>query len=292
MANSDTGKILMIRGNHEDASIYARSGEREANFRDEIIEKMYRNQPSTDAPDLLKRFALFFESIPCALVLSVPTAGSDRCRLWMSHGGFPMDLSIDRLQIQEASDRSLYRGARVTSDQKIKIMWSDFTHNEDLNGLSNRRGAGNFIAPNGLGDFLSNNKIDFVIRGHQDNESNSYLLSQPPLLQVKDIDASSAPLLQVKDIDASSASKNIHMNEDKATDRSDLVYGPIAKIVIKGFSRSGESMISKSSKNDLPFLGISPAQSTYPVLTLSTCNDRGRTLVRDSFSVLEFDNMD
>lgn len=110
--------------------------------------------------------------------------------------------------------------------------------------------------------FCEKNKIDFIIRGHQDICGNFCLFTDEGLNNMFD---SKFAINKIK---------NVYLNTNivKINDVIDLRNGPVGKIVMtKNYKNLDDN------KMDL-----------YPVITLSTNTDINRNLVHDSFGILRF----
>ncbi len=147
-------RVFYNRGNHETQFINERDG-----FKLELQHRKVIN--------LYKPINEFFELLPCAIVLKLTRACK---KVWVSHGAFEKQflLKEHKLDFTDA-----YIPFDLEHQDVIGTMWHDFKQEgpEDSE-------RGEFIVnfdSYDLTRFLDVNDLDFIIRGHQDFSSNSYL---------------------------------------------------------------------------------------------------------------------
>ena len=286
----DNLKIILNRGNHEDIKVYQYHG-----FLDELTKKgLYT---------LNNNIKTFISLCPSAIILE----NESKQRFWLSHGGFPL-INIDiglsksnraiiksadpvdyknnnKIWFHEYNETSIINNILITIPEQIR--WNDFNYQEGpyspgaINGLIGTKGRGIAIELNQftIQDFLLENNIQFIIRAHQDNIDNSWILSSqhitggglgasthtPEFFCINEI------------IDATDINTGIYMNPNKIIDPTrNVVNGPIGRIRLDGMKW-------------MPGLSINENAKIYPLLTLSTNTDLGRTLIHDSFAIIRFD---
>ena len=158
-------KVILNRGNHEEYSTFEEHG-----FYDEIIKKFSREEN-----DIITNFIDLYKYCPSAIILK-----HKNIKYWLCHGGFDIKFSNEIIIIPP--NKCMYRKPLyVDVDGRLisQIRWNDFK-NEDTNSNGDRwegyENASIKIGLNTLNKFLKLNKINFIIRGHQDNISNAMLL--------------------------------------------------------------------------------------------------------------------
>ena len=158
------------------------------------------------------------------------------------------------------------------------IRWNDFQglyqKYEGKCAFNTSRGIGCTINKYHVKEFLDNNNINFIIRGHQDDYANSYLLSN----------YKNTTFYGVRLADEEINSDIIYYNNK--TINNDKRMGSIARILLdknKFTNKNNKYYYSeKKNKNDV-------SNEIYPVLTISTNTDVNRSLTSDSFLLLRFD---
>ncbi|QKF93462.1 protein phosphatase 2A [Fadolivirus algeromassiliense] len=253
-------KIILNRGNHEEKSIYQVYG-----FSDELISKNLNENI----------FYSFFTYLSSAVVLE----NENKQRFWLSHGGIPFNDSTNSMyDIQNKLQTQKVIYIKVDdSDIPNQIRWNDFHDNN--NKEISERGIGYVIGTTEIKQFLELNDIQFIIRGHQDNPNNSYILSNNDRYvpgQRLDI-SSNVQLIQKNPLNDIVFLNKLYVNDPFRI----AVQGPIARVILNG-----------QTWNYNPITGgqkISDDDIIYPVITLSTNNDRDRPMKYDSFGILRFD---
>lgn len=237
----DDLKIIYNRGNHEVFNIFERDG-----FLEEINSKLH---PS-DKDIFLKQYLHLLNILPSAIILNC-----EGTLFWCSHGGFPTSYINNTFMNQFNDNKLIY----LTGQDAGHIRWNDFgqKNNSGKDFEDSSRGNNIYVfTAQGTNTFLEKNKINFIIRGHQDSKGNSFLFQTNG-----EIDVIGNPKLQAKNdfLFINNSIKNYLMR----------VNGPIARL-----------KLNKESANFFNY---------FPVLTISTNTDIGRYLNTDSFALLRFD---
>lgn len=268
-----TPKIILNRGNHENVELYMIKNNETFWF--EVSMKI---EDSTVVKYLFALIDLLIGLCPSAVVVK-----RGNKKWWLSHGGFPLiPDNVDKNGIvRKVKDIKFVKDGvfNLYVDNKMniagldisipaQIKWNDFNYIFDetvLAKINRGRNIGFQITQTMIGNFFRENNISFVIRGHQDNYGNSLLLSSNGMLDIDDLTEKN-----YKNI--------IYMNTDKFINDEvrNAVYGPISRVVIDDNIMDGVSIGDNGIK-------------IYPILTLSTNTDLGRSLVHDSFGIMRFD---
>ena len=140
-------------------------------------------------------------------------------------------------------------------------------------------GGRNLISCNYLLQFLNLNKIDFVIRGHNDNTENAYLFSDSMITENFSFQLNN-PDIYYKNND------NEHIIFPKRNDiknsinnKIKQINGPLSIIITKNWYNENNFLVTMKNFDDIDI-------NVYPVLTISTNSDNGRSLNKDSFIIL------
>lgn len=290
-------KCILNRGNHEERLQASHDGfARELSFKnieESIKERIFR----------------LFEVCSSAIVLNC-----EGNRYWCCHGGIPVEKYTERIfkipSIKDGGDTNRNYVFYI-SDLNIskQIRWNDF-RTDEFNYSPNRGDPHLFkVGTKSLDAFMKFNQIDFIIRGHQDSNYNSCILtSSQKLINNKtktlsrfglDIDSdwynlSKIPLdpsLSIPNADADAVlfEKNPLVNEFlhkvpfTEIKENYRVNGAVARIdTFSGTFKNRSSMV-KNINSDYKF---------YPVITISTNTDNGRHFTKDSFALLRLDGDD
>jgi len=248
LKRENNNNVIFIAGNHEASypNINSRDGfQTELNFKYNDQDELYNN------------FNALFSNLPVAVLVHY----NDQT-IWLSHGCFNAhaDTNLDYKLNSEDYNKKTEIVLPTDNNRFIinSILWSDIAYET----IRERR-AGDYYHKNTREEFrafMDKYKITGVIRGHQDNYSNSiiYYHNNTDGTNYKKINnIASAGICNEKQICFNK------MNNDKRTN------GPIARVV----------MSTNNYTND---------DSYQPVITISTATDKKKSLVADSFGLLSF----
>ncbi|AYV84314.1 MAG: calcineurin-like phosphoesterase [Hyperionvirus sp.] len=281
-------RIIYNRGNHEEGRTSSAYG---------LASELSNRCEHGDLYQNLNDTYLF---MPSAVILQVKH-NSSFYRYWLCHGGF------DASFLEETSILKKYIGERNAiiqlpgATEQDNIRWSDFINfGADKKGpLINygRGGTGLTYDKHNVYQFMTINKIDFIIRGHQDSFDNNYLYATSHMT------SSGRPMpgigLNIGNLGVVNEKLNkelVTFNEITAADGRRK--GPIATLVATSsaydigqkvfpdkttlaYYYGNEYNADKTIKNE--------TSEIYPVLTISTNTDIDRPLRADSFALLRFD---
>lgn len=256
--------VIYNRGNHEFPSIYQMYG-----FEKEVKSKLSNTENSDMLLDLFNQLLRY---MPSAIILTLYNGK----RIWMSHGGIPVNYqNLDEPIKITNNSIAYYHKDKLSIPTQIR--WNDFHHlnNSILSGETGRKCSVKdgyycaFIGTKQLEDFIGVNKLDFIIRGHQDRYHNSYLLSENsnekrpfifPLGRIFDDFIEDNPYVIIN--------KEYHNKELR-----NAVKNEIVKLLVDG------------NKKNIIYDGTQI--TLFPVLTISTNTDYGRSLRNDSYVIIE-----
>jgi hypothetical protein len=250
LINNNPDKIKFIAGNHEASSPNINS---HYGFEKENIYKYESEQ-------LYMKFNLLFSILPVAIIVHDKF---NKQAIWLSHGCFNANYNYN-LPLNYDENSKVY----LTSDMANSILWSDIDYTP---GIS-RDVHDHFYNNNKFEEFMEfmrTHNIKGVIRGHQDNLSNSIIYHN-----ANDNDNA--------DDNVKYLAFNDHINRNKCNE-SQICFnkfipeherskGPIARIIV-----------SMDSYEESAF---------KPIITISTATDIGKKLIADSFGLLRFDIKD
>lgn len=280
--NNNTGnllKVILNRGNHETSDMYLSSSSR--SFINELIQKnLLTNETQFDD------FKLFITSCPSAIIIE-----NDNNKYWLSHGGFPFlgDYKNNRHSIFDFKEfqHDVIFFDNIDDEFKFgdQVRWNDFGYHEnDFYRFNKSRQTGYIIYNKLLSKFLKINNFQFVIRGHQDNYSNSWILysKNNNIKKMKDknkeVYHDEYDHLSINKCYDKNFTGIINMNTKIELKKRLAVHGPIARIELDGLNWRDGKIIDNEDKLTI-----------YPVLTLSTNTDYDRILTHDSFGIIRFD---
>ncbi len=279
-------KIIINRGNHEVEPDYNKYG-----FKKEYKFKLNQNKTT----DLL--FSKFFSFLPSAIILN-----HGNTRYWMCHGGIPINFEINE-NTMELKDKPPFNFIDtpdlknknilfINSNTELKIpnqiRWNDFSGKENSE-INEKRKAKNgsegiyVVGTNYLKSFLNLNKIDFIIRGHQDSYFNSFIFTNPG----DKYNLSKVPL-----------SNNIPViNSNIVETNTDIntFFHKTPKVNLEEFNLSNGAVAMIDVLNTMETTGFLKKTKTFkqiggktffPVVTISTNTDNDRPLTRDSFMMI------
>ena len=171
-------QVFYNRGNHETRDINIQYGLKQ--------ELDHRN-----SSDLFEPINRLFDLFSCAIVLKLTDSKKNE-KIWLCHGGFESTyISKQKFNFKDAfvpifekkeTNHDLIVPFEPQSKQIVGTLWNDFTETEE-NDSERGEGIINYNRYD-LTQFLDNNDLTFVIRGHQDRHNNSYLFG--PNFQPKD----------------------------------------------------------------------------------------------------------
>lgn len=247
--------VILNRGNHEETATFHMYG-----FFGEITKKF----PNTSG-DIIKKFINLYSYCPSAIILK-----HKKINYWLCHGGFNIEDAVyPTHKIIVENNKCIYRDIGNNPSQ---IRWNDFV-NVDVNSISHRTNSTYNIGTNTLSNFLLINNINFIIRGHTDNENNAMLLYTSR-------DEPNKMFLYLNTYENYEMSYSIFIPEKI------LDYGKINK---KNYESNEEIVLIKpnlfdgTNNIDSLHMGI----TLYPVLTISNNSDIDRYQYDDSYIVIE-----
>jgi len=267
--NPDNLKIILNRGNHEDPEVMKKFG-----FYNELSKKNKNGLIRESIIELLKYCS-------SGIVLTYKDK-NQTYRYWLSHGGIPVitneiyTITDDRcIQIKETNKTNAMRS------YPISIRWCDY--DPTIKKFTQCYNYGrNKISCNDLHNFLKLNKIDFVIRGHNDNTENAYLFSNSTITNYFSFQLNNPDIYNNNDdnnyiIFPKSSSISTKSTSIKRID------GPLSRIITKNWYNKDGFLVKMNNLDNKPI-------NVYPVLTISTNSDVERSL-KDSFIILNM-NLD
>ena len=262
--NENNLRVILIRGNHEEKETYERYG-----FSNEYKKKIGR--------DIEKNIENFLKYCPSAIILN-----HINTRYWLCHGGFDIKYTkfkIIKNKIESVSnlDSNLVFIFDIKGDMS-QIRWNDFNGKEN-DSFNNRCGKNKtcgiyYIGNKTLFEFISYLGIDFIIRGHNDDDSNAMILKN---------NKGGRPfeyfiLNSTYFMDLCILLKNVNIPFYYGTrDKSLKFINEILSINPKKFEK-------KSIK-----IGT---DEIYPVLTISNNSDKDRQQYSDSYLILSNKNIE
>jgi hypothetical protein len=233
--NKSQFNVIYNRGNHETFDIFDRDGSNR-DFKKKFGYDIYKE----DYNLFINKYLKLLNILPSAIVFSI-----DNKNIWCSHGGFPRIYLNQKIDFT-TNNVILFRNNEITMD----IKWSDFgSIYGDLFGDSRRGSELVNYTHKGTQQFLKQNNINFIIRGHQDSIGNSVLFKSDGEKYIIS--------RQIGRIDG------LVYNQNFINNRTD---GSIARL-----------------------LPLELSEDYFKVLTISTNSDKKRYLQSDSFILLRFD---
>jgi hypothetical protein len=303
--NSNTAENISIiynRGNHEDITQYYKDSYGEFTEKFVHVGKILDTlNPLDPTKSIINNF---IQSCPCAVILEYIVNNKVDKRIWVCHGGVPFE-KVDLNNPTQATQKDIKQfisiknkfylqniktyeiinsipfyfigeqSITVSDDIKTQIMWNDFS-NHMQSRLSAERNSDTsiIIGQTALNDFLLRNRIDFIIRGHQDSYGNTVLFRNDktldwskPLQQLAGIDDDNIinRLIQTNNTQFKAIIHEPPIKFDEATNPNNIV-GPIAVLSLDKFNQ----------------------QNIYKkVITISTNTGSGRNLTYDSYLLLD-----
>jgi hypothetical protein len=257
------GNIFIIQGNHEADKVggeYDRIEAEKEKLDDSIFSEATKES-------FIQEIRAVLKSCPLAIIIN---------NIWLCHGGIPVrdkTFNIDGFIGNGNVKYQVINKKNAIND----ILWGDFTShslgenkeyfcNNDRDKFNNIEDDKEyiFITPLGVKNFMEKTNIKFIIRGHQDNYSNTLLFCNTNNCVLSNADYNTGDITH-KMIYINRLTENIgnfitlHKDEKKQS--------PIATMqVVKNAAITNHIL---------------------PVLTISTATDLGRSLVKDSFIILK-----
>ena len=237
----DCPKIIYNRGNHEEIITNHYYG-----LNEEISNKCGHIPEKNNFNELYLNINFLFEYFPVAVIINNI--------YWLCHGGIPY--YIDKPDFFKNLKENFNNIITIDRKTASQIMWNDF-HGNDNTIISPRGDKDNifyYIGKEYLKTFL-NSGFKFIIRGHNDSFSNSWLLTKS-FIEVKE-----SLCYNTADNDKQDILNILEYNEPNTKNR---YYG---KLILEDPKIFGNDEI-------------------LPVLTISTNTGNGRKLNRDSYILL------
>ena len=298
--NLQNSKIIMNRGNHEEVQQYTKNG-----FKMELDKKL-----GARVTEFKTSFDTYLSYCSSAIILNYvyennmqtifyPNIYPDK-KYWLSHGGIPVGTNLIKLPNEECFFINSIKTIIIpaTSSRPSYTLYMNTIRWFDYITASQDRGP---ITIQELETFMRLNNIKFFIRGHTDDNENAFLLSTSIAnIQVPYSYDNTFPL----------NNKLIQQNNqgnDKVIFPSNTSYfqNPLIQNItqVKGFVAQinpnnwyNQTLKNSSVGNPARYCLKTPRDYTennvtiYPILTISTNSDTGRSLNNDSFIVFNFTN--
>lgn len=285
---TETLKIILNRGNHEESQVYGRYG-----FISELTKKGLGKLEQT-----IKRM---FTVCPSAIIIE----DSNKQRYWLSHGGFPLiniiserkrkmvnAINADPMNYTDnkkiwfhSGDIVIIPDVEIDVSIPSQIRWNDFAYS-DKNypcKLGTRGVYGVQLNNHIVSEFMKLNNIHFIIRAHQDSVANSWILGRSKLSDGF-ISMENATPTYINEL----TNVPIGIYKNSIADISkNAVNGPVCRISVNDIDKINGT----SCKTTYDNFGRKATKeiTLYPIITLSTNTDYERDLTKDSFAILRFD---
>jgi len=307
-------KIVLNRGNHEEPSQWRLEDAplKAFGFTSELTRKIKDRNQHKIILTYMKRLLSYSST---GIVLTYHDY-SNTHRYWLSHGGIPVKKEgLLSKVLKLNNDRCM----SIDYYYSTTIRWADYNPEIAVTTFDGRPN----ICNSDLYKFLKLNNIDFIIRGHTDNNENAFLLSNSHStnaalspLAYKHV----YPLNQINIYDINPECRNIKNKSNKIIfppsnkivnnpliNNINQINGPITQIRTKGWynkkiqnnflvsmrdTEGNPSIYATNQGRSLDFVQHQYDINVYPVLTISTNSDTGRSLNKDSFIILNMNNDD
>lgn len=277
ITSNPPGTVIYARGNHEDASMNISFNQ--VGFYEELKHK-FPHKLKRDEKEFLRTLGdysnvdletctaptyahVLFQiqklwiSCPCAVVVEHAYTGE---RIWFSHGGIPTKRT-NILPSDKLLDFSV--AIPLNKEETEACLWYDYFSKAPKNtpGIQMRVK----LTPDIVQGFMTSNNVSFIIRGHQDSFSNTYLLTSDTSHE-KDRNAHGTTFDKLG---------GYRCDENLITVKiGSRIQGPIATIDMSPkWTQTPEGIIWHPPHGH--------AVHAWPVLTVSTCTDLGRDIVKD-----------
>jgi hypothetical protein len=298
---NDYLKIIINRGNHEDPEQWIRE---EFSFLREVSIKIpdlniseLRNNENNENNNLegklidifIEKVIEFLSNCSSAIILNYNTK-----KYWLCHGGFPIGQREDYrfsvpIEVVHFYPNDVHK-------IPFQIRWCDFYNNLNTNHNGFDNNGRPQIGINKLKRFLFYNNINFIIRGHNDNFDNAFILSD----STEEFNESLPNfVLRLNFEDLSTLNPSFKKTDNNRLIYPDEIYDNLYVPNLKQtngpvFSIRTNDWIKKEGYRILSNIKIKTdhdlEETIYPVLTISTNSDLNRSVNNDSFIVLNFSN--
>lgn len=294
--NSTNLKVILLRGNHEEKETFTEYG-----FEKEIKHKFRTSKEGVfygrysflynyaNPTKIIELISEFYKIIPSAIILHHCTTA-----YWLCHGGFPIKKVYlphysylpDISKIPEVEEY-----IKINNNYNSQIRWNDFISSSQ--STCSKRDQCTYslfqIGTQCLKNFLEIRNIDFIIRGHNDNESNAMLLakykknSQKKFFHINTVESS-------KKIDSLFPEETIEYSkiENRKTKKEIATIYPnkFSKNKFVSSNTTNTTNISHTSHISLNKKSSDTEIELFPVLTISNNSDNGRSLHPDSYIII------
>ncbi|AYV80403.1 MAG: calcineurin-like phosphoesterase [Harvfovirus sp.] len=270
-------KIIYNRGNHEEERINLFEG-----FNEEIKARC------ADNVGLYNEINAVYKYMPTAVILQVMRGQVCVYRYWLCHGGFDPEFLVanNRLTSHIGGPSSFIELQQETAKKYHQrlIRWSDFVNYSAKEPRWNDpRGMGMEYNKYHVYQFMIINKIDFIIRGHQDNYDNNYLFATDHSTPLGEMPGLGINIGNTYVLNEKTNKELVSYNKNISSEGR--MKGPIASLVAK----SSEYSVREDNIGKYYCATENNQSEVYPVLTISTNTDNQRYLQADSFALLRFD---
>ena len=281
---NNPGRIIYNRGNHEHHNVWSRSG----HFNNELMAKFNIQHSQEIKVNLIN----FLRTCPSAVILNYPNK-----KIWCCHGGVPFiqeNSEIEPLDLRTflndntqnyylLEDKNGFSGFGIS----YQVRWNDLTIKPRVTATTTYRSRSVLIGFEGIRQFNELNKIDYVIRGHQDSYANNVLFCVNPNIKPfqngTDLDEL---IYQQQELNKSNKTKKFSTLESKFDIDG---INPLANLQIFTKGRKKVSVLTSKINNDEKneVLTISPGiETSIEAITISTNTDLLRGLTKDSFIIV------
>jgi hypothetical protein len=233
-------KIIYNRGNHETSKINSRDG-----FKEDVIYKCNNDTIFDKTNELLNKF-------PVAVIINN--------MYWLCHGGIPnvndTNCDIPNYDYFKNNDTDIIKINAYAANQ---IMWNDFYNGNNSIENKTRKDSGSCnIGTDNINAFLKAG-FKFIIRGHSDNYSNTWLLTN-----------------KYNNVDGKGC---YHTADNNNKDIQNILTYNTPTINNRYYAKLTLDFPKNEVKVDVDTV-------IYPVLTISTNTAACRNLNRDSYILL------